>query len=196
MQQINQCQQYNIASYRLWNYFVGLLVCHWLRCCLTSELDNLSSWGSPSLVFLHSSASFPQRPSAGGWTIIAYPRELVEGQYEEQQLNCPLLGAQTCFLFFARLPLLVTAQVLAAPYRAYCDPPYGAKNFSVGLALPKRFGYLPLVLSSTQTYLCDTPFCNVSGDTCEMQFSSRQERASHAYDYKYLAIWKVSLLGL
>ena len=46
------------------------------------------------------------------------------------------------------------------------DAPYCAILFHGRLALPQMVRYRPLVLNSTQTHLCDTPFCNVSRDNC------------------------------
>ena len=60
---------------------------------------------------------------------------------------------------------------LVAPYRAIlryyrCDTPYRAILSQPSQQSPNRVRYPPLVPSFTQTYQCDTPFCNISRDTC------------------------------
>ena len=99
------------------------------------------------------------------------------------------------------LPASAQTLALVAPYRAIlryyrCDTPYRAILFKGGLHSPKKLRYPPVVLSFTQAHLCDTPFCNVSRDTCAIPHKNKHEKVLRYYRYKYRAIWKVSLLGL
>ena len=71
-----------------------------------------------------------------------------------------------------------------APYRAIlryyrCDTPYRAILFKGGLHSPKMVRYPPLVLNFTQRHPCDTPFCNVSRDSCAIPHK-KQARKSFA----------------
>ena len=59
--------------------------------------------------------------------------------------------------------------------------------------------YSPLVLSSTQAHLCDTPFCNISRDNCAIPHK-KQARKSFAirslqvsFDMKSIAAGPLSL---
>ena len=82
---------------------------------------------------------------------------------------------------------------LVAPYRAIlryyrCDTTYRAILLLGGQQLPKMVRYPPLVLSSTQAHLCDTPFCNISRDKCAIPHKNKHERVLRYYRYRYRAI--------
>ena len=70
--------------------------------------------------------------------------------------------------------------VLVAPYRAIL--------FWGGQHSPKMVRYPPLALSFTQAHLCDTPFCNVSRDSCSIPHKNKHERVLRYYRYKYREI--------
>ena len=75
--------------------------------------------------------------------------------------------------------------------------PLSRDTFSAIAAIPQQGAIPPpLVPSFTQTYQCDTPFCNISRDTCAIPQENKHEKYLRYYRWKYRAIWKVSLLGL
>ena len=74
--------------------------------------------------------------------------------------------------------------------------PLSRDTLSAIAAIPQEGAIPPLVLSLTQTYQCDTPFCNISRDTCAISQENKHDNILRYYRSKYRAIWKVSLLGL
>ena len=95
----------------------------------------------------------------------------------------------------SQLSFCVFCPILVAPYRVILRY-YRAILFQGGYTSPKRVRYPHLVLSFTQTHLCDTPFCNISRNNCAIPHKSKHERVLRYYRCKYRAIWRVSLVGL
>ena len=68
---------------------------------------------------------------------------------------------------------IVYVPFLAPNIARHCDTiaaiPHIARYIFRELALPQNGAIHPLVLSSTQAHLCDTPFCNISRNNCAIQ---------------------------
>ena len=64
------------------------------------------------------------------------------------------------------------------------NTPFRAILFGEVSTPPKGCDTPPLALSFTQAHLCDTPFCNVSRNSCAMPHKNKHERVLRYYRYK------------
>ena len=84
-------------------------------------------------------------------------------------------------------PILRDTAILSLRY------PISRDSFSGRVALPKTVRYPPLVLSFTQAHLCNTPFCNISRDSCAIPHKNKHERVLRYYR-KSIAAGPLSLM--
>ena len=69
------------------------------------------------------------------------------------------------------------------------NTPYRAITFQGRQHSLKMVRYPPpLLLSFTQTHLCNTPLCNISRNSCAIPHKNKHERVLRYYRYKYRAI--------
>ena len=100
-----------------------------------------------------------------------------------QSADSPLnLPKNRLLLWSGGFPL----NALVAPYRAIlrwyrCSTPYRAILSQPSQQSPNRVRYPRLAPSFTQTYQCDTPFCNISRDTCAIPQENKREKALRCY---------------